>query len=114
MNLEQFNKLTGLLGQIIERLPEPAAKPVPAAVKMPGAAVEGQSYALAVFLNVLDSWIQGAKENHDAMGHRNENRGAECWRQFTPSDIRRMVNDAARELGVQEFRILTGVAEDAG
>jgi hypothetical protein len=54
-------------------------------------------------LGMLDGWIEGARENHDAMGHKYENRGEECWTQFHPADIRNMINDVARELGLAEF-----------
>jgi hypothetical protein len=53
-------------------------------------------------LDVLNGWIEGAQENHEAMQHRNENTGEECWTQFAPEDIRRMVNDAARIMGTRE------------
>jgi hypothetical protein len=62
-----------------------------------------QSQALYAMLCNLDSWIRGARENHGAMEHRNENTGEECWRQFAPSDIRSMINDTARELGISAF-----------
>jgi hypothetical protein len=58
---------------------------------------------LSEVLHTLDGWIEGAKSNHQGMGHRGENRGEECWRSFTPMDIRLMVNDAAREMSLSEF-----------
>lgn len=60
----------------------------------------GAHRALAKLLGVLDGWIEGARSNHDALGHRGEPMGSECWTEFHPSDIRRMVNDAAREVGL--------------
>lgn len=69
--------------------------------------------ALAIFRAVLDDWIRGAKENHEALGHRRENRGEECWRTFHAQDIRNMVNDAARELGLEEFPPPEAPEEDA-
>jgi len=63
----------------------------------------GARQALARMLQMLDGWIEGVRENHDGCGHRGEIRGEECWTQFHPVDIRRMVNDVARELGVAEF-----------
>ncbi|MET0916691.1 MAG: hypothetical protein ABWY81_10895 [Jiangellaceae bacterium] len=51
--------------------------------------------ALKEMLSVLDSWVKGVAENHKALGHRDRD-GCE---DFTPSDIRNMVNDAARVLG---------------
>lgn len=59
--------------------------------------------ALVAVLEALDGWIEGAQENHGALEHRHETRGEECWRRFAPSDIRNMVNDAARELGLDMF-----------
>lgn len=55
-----------------------------------------QFTALSAMLGVLDSWIDGAAENHEAMSHRDN----DCCRDFAPADIRRMVNDAAAELRV--------------
>ena len=63
----------------------------------------GAHRALKAMLGELDGWIRGCKENHQGLGHRGENTGDECWRSFAPSDIRRMVNDAAREVGLNEF-----------
>lgn len=68
--------------------------------------------ALAIMCAVLNDWIKGAKENHEAMDHRYENRGDECWRTFAPSDFRNMINDAARELGLQEFPLPEVPEED--
>lgn len=59
--------------------------------------------ALAIVRAVLDDWIKGARESHEANGHRAEPVGSECWRTFHPQDIRNMINCAARELGIQEF-----------
>lgn len=63
----------------------------------------GMHRALAKVLATLDDWIQGAKENHVAGDHRGEYLGDRCWQRFAPADFRRMVNDAARELGLTEF-----------
>jgi hypothetical protein len=68
--------------------------------------------ALTTMLTILDSWIEGARANHEAMAHRGENRGDECWRNFAPSDIRRMVNDAATDLGVTPFPLPEKPLED--
>lgn len=62
-----------------------------------------QSQALYALLINLDGWIESAHENHEANGHRGENRGDECWRKFEAADFRTMINDVARELGVSEF-----------
>ena len=72
----------------------------------------GARQALGAMILMLDSWIQGAKENHEAMGHRHENTGEECWRTFAPDDIRRMVNDVAQELGLAEFPATIHPEED--
>lgn len=58
--------------------------------------------ALKTMLATLDGWIEGARENHDAMQHRGESTGGECWQSFAPEDIRTMVNDAARQFGTRE------------
>jgi len=62
-----------------------------------------QSQALYALLVNLEGWINGAKENHEAMDHRGESRGSECWRSFAAADFRAMVNDTCRELGISEF-----------
>jgi hypothetical protein len=110
--IEKYGRPIGL-GETIDRKAEaeldPAAvlasiTPRPAQVDRGGplgkAGERGAHRALARFLDVLDGWIEGARSNHDALDHRGESRGEECWTQFHPSDIRRMVNDAAREVGL--------------
>jgi hypothetical protein len=73
-------------------------------VRVAGATIrDGAQVALSRMLDMLDGWIEIARENHNGLGHRGENRGEECWTQFHPVDIRRMVNDVARELGLTEF-----------
>lgn len=62
-----------------------------------------RSEALQAVLDALDGWIEGARSNHAGWEHRDEPVGSECWRQFTPADIRTMINDAAREVGLEEF-----------
>lgn len=64
---------------------------------------EAVSLALYTMLVNLDGWIEGARSNHDALDHRGEPMGEECWTRWHPADIRSMVNDVARELGVSEF-----------
>lgn len=111
MNAGQYEGLMGMLGQIRDRMPEPGYDPgptvlnrrgwpVPVPVETESAAHQERRVALDQLLVVLDSWIEGAKENHQAMGHRNENTGEECWTQFEPDDFRRMINDAARDIGL--------------
>jgi hypothetical protein len=73
---------------------------------------EGASLALYCLLVNLDGWISGAKGNHQSGEHRGENTGEECWRQYAPSDIRSMVNDVARELGLAEFPMPITPEED--
>jgi hypothetical protein len=100
-----------LLTEIRDRLPAPA--PVEARVGTPkGLRKTAQSQALYTMLCILDEWIRGARENHEALGHRNEQDGEECWRQFAPSDIRRMVNDAALRLGISGFPQIGTAEED--
>jgi len=57
--------------------------------------------ALNAVLDSLDGWIAGARDNHEGMGHRGEM--DPCWEQFGPGDIRRMVADAAREIGLDTY-----------
>jgi hypothetical protein len=63
----------------------------------------GAHRALRILLEELTGWIEGQQANHQASPHRGENRGEECWRLWAPADIRSMVNDAARRVGVPEF-----------
>jgi hypothetical protein len=71
--------------------------------RMPDAVALGHRQALAALLGILDDWIAGARENHAAMGHSTELKDDECWTRFHPADIRTMINDAAREMGIHEF-----------
>lgn len=61
-----------------------------------------QYTALVAMLAVVDGWVEGAQENHEALQHRGESIGSECWTQFHPDDIRNMINDAAREVGTAD------------
>lgn len=74
------------------------------------ALVSSVLYALLVN---LDGWIQGARDNHDALDHRGEPRGDECWTRWAPADIRSMINDVAREFAVGEFPRPEVAKEDA-
>lgn len=74
--------------------------------------VTAKTVALSTMLDNLDGWIRGARENHDALEHRDEDIGDECWRQYAPEDIRAMINDTAREVGVPEFPAPKVRAED--
>jgi hypothetical protein len=107
MDDKQYDNLMAVLEKILDRMPvrdsrDPAPVGTPARAKMTEVAADKRQ-ALAVMRAVLDDWVKGARENHDALGHRRENAGEECWRTFHASDIRTMINDAARELGVAEF-----------
>jgi hypothetical protein len=115
MNAGQYEGIINLLADIRDRMPEPkttTAAPVPRPFE-PAQSVsaspldrEGKwaaSMALYALLVSLDGWIAGARENHDALDHRNEPTGEECWTRWHPADIRSMVNDVARELGLGEF-----------
>lgn len=125
MNAGQYGGILNLLVEIRDRMPErEVSKPEPFTVHhlngtrtvYPAAETHsgnlGARQALAAMFRMLDSWIDGAKENHEAIGHRHENTGEECWRTFAPDDIRRMVNDVARELGLAEFPAPTTPEED--
>lgn len=55
--------------------------------------------ALRQVLDVLDGWREGARSNHDALSHRGER---DCWEHFETDDVRRMIADAARDLGTAD------------
>lgn len=93
--------------QPVTAAPEPVKDTEPETNRKTGA-----HRALMTMLAVLDGWIQGQQDNHEASGHRGEGRGAECWRLWAPDDIRRMVNDAAREVGLAEFDLPEEPVED--
>ena len=124
MNANQYGGLLTVLTEIRDRLPGP--DPAPDWMATPteiGSVrvtnVNGKAYfdpgdVLGKVLQVLDGWIEGAQEDHEASEHRDENRGEECWRSFAPSDIRNMINDAARELGMTEFPAPVEPREDQG
>ena len=111
MNASQYEGIMGALGKILDRMPVrdiPAApepvRPVGTPSLRKGSEMAADKrQALAIMRAVLDDWIKGAKENHEACQHRYENRGEECWRTFHAEDIRNMINDAARELGLPPF-----------
>lgn len=115
MNAGQYEGLMGVLGQILDRMPERPAPAAPAVAltthhldgtktrTLHQEGAEGASLALYSLLVNLDGWIDGARSNHDGFGHSSEAVGSECWTQYHPADIRTMVNDVARELGLGEF-----------
>lgn len=137
MNQGQYEGIMGALGKILDRMPvrdipaapepvrpvhagpcwngctRPEHRPVGTPSLRKGSEIAADKrQALAIMRAVLDDWIKGAKENHEACQHRHENRGEECWRTFAPSDIRNMINDAARELGLQPFPLPESPEED--
>lgn len=126
MNANQYGGLLTVLTEIRDRLPESDTEDVPTkaltihhldgtkTVTLTRPAKEAVNMALTAMLGMLDGWIEGAQEDHEAMGHRDENRGSECWRSFAPADIRNMINDAARELGLTEFPAPVEPREDQG
>jgi len=57
-----------------------------------------QYTALSAMLGVVDGWVEGAQANHEGLGHRDK----DCCSTFHPDDIKRMINDAAREVGTAE------------
>jgi len=102
-----------LLTEIRDRLPAPAAPSnAPMSAELEQARYYGRTHALSVLLGVLDEWIDGAKGNHHGLDHQGERIGEECWRRFAPADFRRMINDAAREVGVKEWPKPEIAAED--
>lgn len=90
---EGMAKATAALAQIAPK--DPAAAPKGSDL------AAAKSTALYAFLVVLDDWIEGAHSNHEALDHRGEVRP--CWITFAPADIRTMINDACREVGISEF-----------
>lgn len=124
MNMEQYEGIKALLEEIRDRMPvrDIPEDPVTVrrldtskAVPVFGTVRENladKRQALAIFRAVLDDWIRGARENHEASGHRGENTGEECWRTFLAEDVRNMVNDAAQEMGLKEFPKPTRPEED--
>jgi hypothetical protein len=91
-----------LLTEIRDRLP------VPDGGGQPGHRLDrerraAKREALAAALNALDGWVRSARDEHYTREHRGEGRGEECWRQFAPSDIRDMINNAALEVGLTPF-----------
>lgn len=120
MNASQYEGIMGALGKILDRMPvreiplvvepvQPVGTPGP---RKGSEMAADKRQALAIMRAVLDDWIKGAKENHEACAHRHENRGEECWRTFHAQDIRNMINDAARELGIKEFPLPEVPEED--
>jgi len=123
----QYKAIKGLLEEIRDRLPVRDIPEEPVTVRrMDGSrttvgtprlpksleVAADKRQALAVMRAVLDDWIRGSRENHYANDHRNENAGEECWRTFDVVDVRNMINDAARKLGLLEFPIPTEPEED--
>lgn len=105
--IEKYGRPIGLT-ETIDRKAEADEDPAEVAKRYarPTLLAEGKeaaSLALYSLLVNLDGWIEGQHSNHEASGHRGENRGEECWRLWAPADFRSMVNDVARELGISEF-----------
>jgi hypothetical protein len=109
-------QIVNLLRNIVDDTPAPISTSVetePVKDETPSTNRKaGAHAALSSLLGALDGWIEGAKNNHDALNHRSESRGEECWRNFAASDIRNMVNDAAREMGIAAFPYPTLAQED--
>lgn len=84
----------------------------PVARSMAEAVAMGHRQALNALLGILDDWIAGARENHAATEHRYENVGEECWTRVHPADVRTMVNDACREMGIPIFSPPTAPPEE--
>jgi len=55
-----------------------------------------QAVALREVLTVLDGYIEGMQENHEAMGHRD----SDCCSTFAADDVRNMLDEAARTFAV--------------
>lgn len=68
--------------------------------------MSGTKKALREVLAALDGWIEGAKSNHEALGHRD----TDCCETFHPEDIRNMVADAAMSIKAKKRRKKGGAA----
>lgn len=88
---------TVLSGILDEAPTEPASPP-----KGSGLAA-AKRMTLEAMLTVLDGWVAGARVNHTALDHQREVRP--CWTRFDTDDIRRMVADTAREVGLNDFTV---------
>lgn len=96
-----------LLRELRDRLPQPPAVPaddILAAVKA-SALAAAKRKALRAVLDALDGWIEKAASFHRCYCTEAEPKGKECWRAFAPADIRDMVNQACREVGLLEFPV---------
>lgn len=93
--------------EVTEPVTSEPARPVGSTYLLSKDGKQVASLALYTLLTMVDGWIEGARSNHEGMSHRGEPHGGECWTQFHPEDIRRMVNDAAQKLGVPEFPLPT-------
>jgi hypothetical protein len=58
----------------------------------------GKRSAMRAMHRALAGWIDAGKANHEALGHCGE--AVPCWERFAAGDVRGMIADAARELGV--------------
>lgn len=95
--------LAKLRDEIAAAQPQPAAETDPATDDSVSDLVDrivrrSQYLALREVLDVLDGWERGARENGD-LGARPAYGEYDVWHS---SDVRRMIDDAARELGVPE------------
>lgn len=108
----QLDQLIAALGKMCDALapltgtqvqPQPARKAPPTPYYAGRDA--GHREALGAVLEALDGWIEGAMSNHEASGHRHENKDEECWRSFAPQDIRNMVHDAARQVSASSIKL---------
>lgn len=119
MNIDQYKGLITALHEIRDRLPAPETTATAAPIATPTASTPGslhrvaKSQALYAVLAELDAWIEAAQQHHDDTEHRGEDVGQECWRNFAPSDIRHMINGAARSLMISEFPLPDTGREDA-
>lgn len=77
---------------------------VPAYKPQPDPNRVGKVEALDALADVLAGWVDGAKANHDALGHRGEPAGEECWTRFYAGDITNMIDDAARQVDVYGYQ----------
>lgn len=103
MNIGQYDGIMGRLGEILDavkdRAPAEATEPAePAPSMVSGQKPDSRRAALLAMLNHVDDWAEWAQGEHEALGHREK----DCCGVFHPDDVRRMINGAAREIGLTE------------
>lgn len=82
----------------IAEVAEELSLPLPEGDPVPDPSPAFYATALREVDRTVAGWVEGAMSNHDALGHRGESEP--CWHTFHRDDIRNMIKDTARTLGV--------------